>query len=454
MPFQASIAPLVKILAATPQNLTEAALATVATGITTDSRQVKPGEIFVALRGENFDGHEFVATALAQGAVAAIVDARFTVAAPLPLLVVTDTLVAYQAIAHWWRQQLTTTVIAITGSVGKTTTKEMIAAALAKYGPVWKTQANYNNEIGVPKTLLELDASHTFAVIEMGMRGRGQIALLSQIAVPDVAVITNVGTAHIGLLGSREAIAAAKCELLAEMPATAIAVLNQDIPLLTQTAAAVWSGSTIGYGLHNGDLQGKLIDATTLEVQGQQFPLPLVGEHNALNYLAVLGVVQALGLEWAPLQADLTVDLPGGRAKRYELPPDVVILDETYNAGLESMLAAVQLLATTPGTRRIAILGTMKELGDWSIALHQQVGAAVRTCHLDKLLILADPAEAEALAAGAAPVDTEILLNHAALVQRLKEIVQPGDRLLFKASRAVGLDQVVELLCDFLRSKQ
>jgi UDP-N-acetylmuramoyl-tripeptide--D-alanyl-D-alanine ligase len=451
MPFQAPIAAIVG-LAAIPLNLTDAALATVATGITTDSRQVQPGEIFVALRGENFDGHEFVAKALAQGAIAAIVDANFTSADPLPLLVVADTLKTYQAIAHWWRQQLNVTVIAITGSVGKTTTKELIAAALSHYGQVLKTQANYNNEIGVPKTLLELDASHDFAVVEMGMRGRGQIACLSQIAEPDVAVITNVGTAHIGLLGSREAIAAAKCELLAEMPPTAIAVLNRDLPLLTQTAAQVWSGSTIGYGLHQGDLQGHLIDAATLQVGGQSFALPLAGEHNALNYLATLGVVQALGLDWAPLSAGLTVDLPGGRAKRYELPHDIVILDETYNAGLESMLAAVQLLATTPGSRRIAILGTMKELGDWAIALHKEVGAAAQTGHLDQLLILADPAEALAMAAGAAPLPTEILPNQAALVQRLQELVQPGDRLLFKASRAVGLDQVVGQICNFLQN--
>ncbi len=454
MPFHAPIAPLVSILAAQPQNLSDTALATMATGITTDSRHVQPGEIFVALRGDNFDGHEFVATALAKGAMVAIVDPYFMPTSPLPLLVVADTLQAYQVIAQWWRQQLKTTVIAITGSVGKTTTKELIAAALSCYGSVLKTQANYNNEIGVPKTLLDLDIHHAFAVVEMGMRGAGQIALLSQIALPDVAVITNVGTAHIGLLGSREAIANAKCELLAEMPATAIAVLNQDIPLLTQTAARVWSGATIGYGLHNGDLQGKLIDAETLQVRGQQFPLPLVGEHNALNYLAVLGVLQALGLDWTPLQVGLTVDLPGGRAKRYELPNDVVVLDETYNAGLESMVAAVQLLATTPGTRRIAVLGTMKELGDWSIALHEQVGAAAQAGHLDKLLILADPAEAAAMAAGAAPLDTEILPNHAAVVQRLQEIVQPGDRLLFKASRAVGLDQVVAEICDFFKKSQ
>jgi UDP-N-acetylmuramoyl-tripeptide--D-alanyl-D-alanine ligase len=446
MPFHAALSQLIEILSATPQNLTEETSRTLATGITTDSRTIKPGEVFLALRGEKFDGHEFVQTALARGASAAIVDTQFSPdpGAALPLLIVPDTLVAYQAIGHWWRQQFTIPVVAITGSVGKTTTKELIAAALSKYGKVLKTQANFNNEIGVPKTLLELDEGYNFAVIEMGMRGAGQIALLSQIAVPDVAVITNVGTAHIGLLGSREAIAAAKCELLAEMPATATAVLNQDIPLLRQMAAQVWSGRTIGYGLTGGDLQGACTQLETITVQGQEFPLPLLGDHNALNYLAVLGVTQALGLDWTPLKAGITVDLPGGRAKRYDLAQDVVILDETYNAGLESMLAALHLLAKTPGSRRIAVLGTMKELGDWSIPLHQQVGATAQNLALDRLLILADPAEAAAMAKAAAPLPTEQFSSQGEVVQRLNALVQPGDRILFKASRAVGLDQVVE----------
>ena len=167
---------------------------------------------------------------------------------------------------------------------------------LATQGRVLKTQANYNNEIGVPKTLLELEPDHDYAVIEMGMRGPGEIALLAQIARPDIAVITNVGTAHIGRLGSEEAIAQAKCELLAEMPSTAIAILNQDSPLLLPTAATVWSGKTIRYGLTGGDLQGHLSDANTMTVEGMHFPLPLPGQHNALNYLAALAVAKCLGI--------------------------------------------------------------------------------------------------------------------------------------------------------------
>ncbi|MBD1822818.1 UDP-N-acetylmuramoyl-tripeptide--D-alanyl-D-alanine ligase [Cyanobacteria bacterium FACHB-DQ100] len=438
MSFHATLDQLVSLLGASAQNLPDAT----AIGLTTDSRSIQSGEIFLALRGEKFDGHDFVKTAIEQGAVAAIVDAQFE-AGDLPVLVVSDTLQAYQTIGHWWRKQFKIPVIAITGSVGKTTTKELIAAVLLKYGKVHKTQANYNNEIGVPKTLLELTSDHDFAVIEMGMRAPGEIALLSQIAEPDVSVITNVGTAHIGRLGSRAAIAQAKCELLAEMPKDAIAILNHDNALLLETAEKVWQGQTITYGLQGGDLQGQLIDAETLQVGELKFVLPLPGEHNALNFLAALAVVQTLNLDAARLTAGVEVELPSGRAKRYELPNDVVILDESYNAGLESMLASLKLLAQTEGDRRIAVLGTMKELGDWSVQYHQQVGEQVRNLQLDQLLILADPDEAQAMAIAASPVPSETFTTHTEVISRLNELIRSGDRLLFKASRAVGLDLVV-----------
>jgi UDP-N-acetylmuramoyl-tripeptide--D-alanyl-D-alanine ligase len=334
-------------------------------------------------------------------------------------------------------------VIAVTGSVGKTTTKELIAAVLAPHGSILKSQANFNNEIGVPKTLLQIAPEHDYAIIEMGMRGRGEIALLSQLARPDIAVITNVGTAHIGRLGSEAAIAQAKCELLAEMPSAGVAVLNHDNPLLMTTAASIWQGQTMTFGLEGGDIHGELVDAQTLRVNGMLLPLPLPGRHNALNYLAALTVAQILGLRWDSLQDGLSIDLPGGRARRYDLPNQVVLLDETYNAGLESMIAALQLLATLPGKRRIAVLGTMKELGGRSPEFHHRVGQMVRDLKLDGLLILADEVEALAMAEGAAPLASERFLTQQGLLDRLKTLIQPGDCLLFKASRAVALDQVV-----------
>lgn len=432
--------------------------------VSTDTRTLKSGDIFLALRGENFDGHQFIDRAIAQGAKLAIVDRQFQPPAELtsiPILQVDNTLTAYQAIAHWWRKQLQIPIIAITGSVGKTTTKELIAAVLGIDGAVLKTQANYNNEIGVPKTILEINQDHQYAVIEMGMRGREEIALLTQIAQPNIGVITNVGTAHIERLGSEQAIAEAKCELLREMPKDSIAILNYDNQRLRETAPQFWSGKTITYGLTGGDLPGNIINEQTMQVAGLNLPLPLTGKHNAINYLAALAVYQAVHPEnetlselFAPFTAGLTVNLPAGRAKKIVLANNITLLDETYNAGLESMTAALHLLAETAGKRRIAVLGTMKELGDYSLEFHRQIGDLAKRLKLDALFIFADPGEAQAMEAGAEGIpyiyleDVSQAEAHTHLAKTLKEFLQPDDVILCKASHSVALDKVVQLLQD------
>ncbi len=460
MNFCITLSQLGEILGTRPSTQLETSIKT-ATGITTDTRSLKPGELFVALVGEKFDGHEFVAEAIAKGAVAVIVSKQpaFSTEKLPEVFLVEDTLKAYQAIAHWWRDRLDIPIIAVTGSVGKTTTKELIAAVLGTQGPVLKTQANYNNEIGVPKTLLQLSGEHQYAVIEMAMRGPGEIALLTQIARPTVGVITNVGTAHIGRLGSEEAIAKAKCELLAEMPQTSIAILNGDNGRLIETAAGVWSGESLTYGLEAGKFRGKLMDGGKIKIEGVELPLPLPGRHNAINYLAALAVFKVIVGKnlsdrsiWETFNKSLSVQLPEGRARRYELANDVAILDETYNAGLESTIAALQLLAETPGKRHIGVLGTMKELGEKSLDFHERVGIVARDLKLDALFILADFAEAQAMAKGAAGLpfleieDIEARDCREKLAMRLKEFVEPGDRLLFKASHSVELNRVVEIL--------
>jgi UDP-N-acetylmuramoyl-tripeptide--D-alanyl-D-alanine ligase len=445
MPWSATLNQIIDALAASPVNLSEAALSQVSSGIQTDTRILKPGEVFLAFRGEKFDGHEFVSTAIANGAIAAIVDDNYENPG-LPVIQVRNTLEAYQKLGRWWRDRFDIPVIGVTGSVGKTTTKELIAAVLGTKGKVHKTYGNYNNEIGVPKTLLELHEEQDYAVIEMAMRGRGQIAELTQIAHPTIGVITNVGTAHIELLGSEEAIAEAKCELLVEMPKDSIAILNHDNPLLMATAAKVWSGEVLTYGLSGGDIHGSLVDNASVEVAGLHLPLPLPGRHNATNYLAALAVAKVLGIEWSSLQTGVNVNMPTGRSQRFILPNDVIILDETYNAAPEAMLAALQLLADTPGKRKIAVLGAMKELGERSPQLHQRVGETVRNLKLDGLLVLVDGEDAEALARSAEGIPSECFATHADLVARLKTFVQTGDRLLFKAAHSVGLDQVVSQL--------
>ncbi len=433
---------LVDLLAAEPVNLSNPVLNQLSTGIQTDTRIIKPGEVFVALRGDRFDGHKFIEMAIAKGAVAAIVDFQYE-STEFPVLRVENTLKAYQQIGKWWREQFSIPVIGVTGSVGKTTTKELIAAVLGTQGKVHKTHANFNNEIGVPKTLLDITAEDDFAVIEMAMRGRGQIAELAQIAHPYIGVITNVGTAHIELLGTEEAIASAKCELLEEMPPESIAIINYDNPLLVETAAKVWHGKTLTFGFSGGDIHGQMIDNQTLAVDGMVLPLPMPGRHIAANYMAALAVAKVLGIDWEAFKSGLKVEMPDGRSQRYTLANDVVILDETYNAAPEAMLASLQLLAGTPGKRKIAVLGAMKELGDRSQDLHQKVGEAAGHLNLDALLVLVDGCDAEIIAKSADGIPSECFATHTDLVERLKNFVHPGDRILFKAAHSVGLDKVV-----------
>ena len=441
-----SLAELATILKTNPLSLTANNSDLKVTGVTTDTRIIKPQEVFIALVGDNFDGHNFVQQAVAKGAIAVIVSHQIE-SLDVPQFIVPDTLGAYQQIAQWWRDRFEIPVIGITGSVGKTTTKELISALLSTQGQVLKTEANFNNEIGVPKTLLQITPEHSYAVIEMAMRGSGEIALLTNIARPTIGIITNVGTAHIGRLGSREAIAQAKCELLAEMPQSSTAILNYDNSLLITTASKVWQGKTITYGLTGGDIQGEM-NGNKIKAVGHNFPLPLPGEHNASNYLAAIAVGQILNIDLAPLVAGLKVELPQGRSRRYDLPDDIVILDETYNAGLESMLAAVQMLKETPGDRHIAVLGTMKELGEYSPQLHRQVGEKAQELEIDLLLVLADEPATEEIAHGASGIATECFNDRTSLTNRLKKIKRAGDRILCKASNSVGLSKVVDDLIN------
>ncbi len=422
--------------------------------ISTDSRQVQGGELFVALRGERFDGHRFVASAIAKGAIAGVVDRQSLsyLEPDLPLLIVANTLTAYQQIARWWRKQLTIPIIGITGSAGKTTTKEIVAALLHFFldhgKQVHKSIANHNNEIGVAQTLLAIDPQvHQFAVLEMAMRGRGQIAGLTRMAQPDIGVITNIGTAHIGLLGSQQAIAEAKCELLAEMPSTSTAVLNGDDQLLINTASRVWHGKTILYGLNHGQVRGNLHNHH-LSVDNFTWQLPLLGEHNAMNFLAGLAVLHSLNLDWGKLPSNIQIKLPEGRAEIYQLGEDIQLLDESYNASPSAVIASLKLLKQLGGQRHWAVLGANRELGGLSAELHQQIGRTVNELAIDHLVILDDP-EAREIARGLpahSPVKVHLCPDQQTIVALLLANVQSGDRILCKASHSVGMDQVVKQL--------
>ena len=431
--------------------------------ICTDSRQLAAGQLFVPLVGERFDGHAFLPAALEAGAVALLAQAEqlppaaiSALAGSVPLWLVPDTLLAYQQLACLWRRQLPAAVVAVTGSAGKTTTRELIRAALAPLGEVGASSGNENNDVGVPLTLLKATPDQAAVVVEMGMRGLGEIERLSRCACPDVAVITNIGTAHIGRLGSREAIATAKCEITAGLRPDGVVVIPAGDPLLDGALARVWAGRVVRIALAGegheaqADLVGQLDGAGGIlklageELAGVEVAMPLEGVHHARNLLLALAVARELGLEparWQPLE----VALPGGRSRRLELG-GVRLLDETYNASPEAVLASLDLLARQPG-RRFAVLGTMLELGDQSLALHRQVAARALSLGLDGLVVVDGGPEGEAmLAAAQGLARLERVDTPAAAAEPLGQWLEPGDVLLLKASRGVALEQLIPLL--------
>jgi UDP-N-acetylmuramoyl-tripeptide--D-alanyl-D-alanine ligase len=429
--------------------------------ICTDSRQLAAGQLFVPLVGERFDGHRFLPQAAALGAQAALVQRDRAAAGPPGLLhwLVDDTLVAYQQLGLLHRRALGTPLVAVTGSAGKTTTRELIRAVLAPLGPVVASSGNENNDIGVPLTLLKAGFDTRALVVEMGMRGLGEIERLSGCSAPDVAVITNIGTAHIGRLGSREAIATAKCEITAALRPDGLVVIPAGDPLLEQALARVWSGRVCrvalsadvpgvgpdGQDLPPAALLGELeADGGNLRLEGLRLPLPLDGLHNARNLLLALAVARELGVSLAALEP-LQVAVPGGRSRRLQLG-GFTVLDETYNASPEAVLAALALLDRQPG-RHFAVLGTMLELGDQSVALHRLVAERAAALGLDGLVLVAGGAEAEAMlqaAAGLPRLQRVDSPEQAAAV--VAEWLQPGDQLLLKASRGVALERALPLL--------
>ena len=441
-------------------------------GVSTDSRRVGPGQLFVPLVGERFDGHLFLDKVLAPGGNGAAVAAvarrdRLTPAqasalaesSGRPIWLVDDTQEAYQQLGRLWRRQLRIPLVAVTGSAGKTTTRELIRAALGSLGPVLASSGNENNDVGVPLTLLKAAPGTAALVVEMGMRGLGEIERLSRCAEPDVAVITNIGTAHIGRLGSREAIAQAKCEITAALAPDGVLVIPACDPLLETALAQVWKGRVVRVALadelanlapaaRRPDLVGRLDTHSGEErllIQGREpIRLPLSGRHNARNLLLALAVAAELGVPPEALQ-ELEVEVPGGRNRRL-LIGGIEVMDETYNASPEAVMAALDLLATQPG-RRFAVLGTMLELGDRSLDLHAEVAKRAVSLELDGLVIVDGEAEGVAMLREAASLPKLARVSTPAeALPYLLDWLQPGDQLLLKASRGVALEQLLALL--------
>jgi UDP-N-acetylmuramoyl-tripeptide--D-alanyl-D-alanine ligase len=425
--------------------------------ISTDSRALQPGDLFIPLRGERFDGHDFLDAAVSVGVAGALIARDWAGYVPeqLATVVVDDTLSAYQQIALAWRRQLHCPVVAVTGSAGKTTTRELIKACLSPLGAIESSVGNENNDIGVPRTMLRSNSSHAGLVLEMGMRGLGEIHRLSVCAEPDVAVITNIGTAHIGRLGSRAAIAQAKCEITDRLKPSGLLVIPAGDPLLEAEVSRVWSGRVQRVALSDDPLEpGTPAPDWVAQLQGQSIELasqglkltnPLEGRHNARNFLLALAAAQELGVTVEQL-SELSVSLPGGRSRRLSIN-GINILDETYNASPEAMLASLELLQQQPGGRRYAVVGTMLELGEQSLSLHRQVGEKAAALELDGLVVVAEEPEASALMQGAAGLSKLVCVaSPEAAAEPLKQWLRPGDHVLLKASRGIALERLIPLL--------
>jgi UDP-N-acetylmuramoyl-tripeptide--D-alanyl-D-alanine ligase len=433
-------------------------------GVSTDTRTIAPGSLFVALRGERFDGHDFLAEAARGGATCAVV-ARGRVPAPPPgltLLEVEATLAALGALARWHRLRFDVPVVGVTGSNGKTTTREMIAAILATRGPVLKTEGNLNNEVGVPLTLFRLRPEHHAAVIEMGMSARGEIARLAAIAEPRVGVVTNAFPAHLASLGSVDGVADAKAELYKGLPADGVAVANADDPrmlhrarksgrrMLTFSGGADPKADVVVLRVLAQDPGGMrfLLGVGTKELE---VGLPLVGEHNAVNAAAAAAAAIALGCSDREILRGLATVRPVGRRLRIErLPSGVLLVDDCYNANPASMRAALRTLRQLAGDgRALAVLGDMLELGPTEADLHRDLGRDAAAAGLAALAAFgprARLARDAAVEAGMPAADALATEDLAALAAFVRERLRPGDVLLVKASRGMMLERLVEAL--------
>ncbi len=449
------------VVAATGADVVRRGTASEFARVATDTRALRGGELFVALKGEQHDAHDFAANAVAAGAAGLVVHGPVALpdAADVTVLQVTDTLHALQSLAADLRRRVGPCVLAVTGSNGKTTTKEMLAAILeAAVGParVLKTHGNLNNLIGVPLTLLGLAGDERYAVIEMGMNALGEIARLTAIADPDVGLITNVGPAHLEGLGTVEGVARAKGELFVHMRPTATAIVNAEDAQVSALGAA-FAGRVVRFGAGT-DVSA---DAVTCDDRGAAaftlhlgptaigVRLRIPGRHNVLNALAAAAAASAVGIGPAAICAGLEAAVSvGSRMRVVTLENGITVVDDSYNANPASMAAALRSLAEAPATRRIAVLGDMLELGAASVEQHRAVGRLAGAVGLAALYVHGDFASETAAGAASAmaPAAIHVGASHAAIATALAAEAQRGDWVLVKGSRGQRMEEVVRLL--------
>jgi UDP-N-acetylmuramoyl-tripeptide--D-alanyl-D-alanine ligase len=428
---------------------------TTVTRISTDSRTLQAGDLFVPLRGDNFDGHKFVEQAAERGAAGAMVEKNWKGTTPktFALIRVADTLVGYQTLAANYRASLPLKVIAITGSNGKTSTKDFVAATLARKFRVTKTEGNFNNHVGLPQTMLAANAEDQIAVWEIGMNHPGEVAALAKLAAPDVAIVTNVGVAHIEFMGSREAIAEEKGALAEAIGENGSVILNADDPF-SESIAKRTRAKIILAGIENGSVRaGEVSQSAT----GSEFTilegahrcraqLPVPGVHMVQNAMLAVAAGRAFGLSLEECALGLaSTPLTKARLQIKEIN-GIQFIDDSYNANPDSMKAALRtLIELDADGRRIAVLGEMGELGAESESGHREVGEAAAALNVDELIAVGETGAAIARAAQKAGLEKSVAVDSAEeAAELLAESALPGDLILIKGSRAARMERVLE----------
>lgn len=428
-------------------------------GVSTDTRTIAQGNVYVPLKGATFNGHHFVREAFDKGAAAALWS-KHEPNAPkdVPLIFVDDTLVALQQLAHAYRKQLRTRVIGVTGSNGKTTTKDMIASLLGTVYRVQKTEGNLNNHIGVPLTLLRLKEDTEYAVVEMGMSGFGEIELLSTLAEPDVAVITNIGESHLQELGSREGIATAKFEIVKGLQRDGLFIYHGDEPLLQTRVENANLSHVQTFGMEPTNDYYPLdirvqADGTTFKVNrwpNETFRMPLLGRHHVMNALAAIAVARFASIDVARMKKGFSrLTVTKMRTEVIKRDDGVTIINDAYNASPTSMRAALELLGQLTGYRKkIAIVGDMLELGDQEIAFHEQIGEMIDPQKIDYVLTYGERAKAIAERASERFRAGRVRSydDKRKLAADVQALISAGDVILLKASRGMKLEEIISLL--------
>lgn len=453
-----------QIASAVDGRLVNVAPDAILTDVCVDSRAVTPGSLFVAIAGERSDGHDFAAATIAAGAVAVLAARELAE----PCIVVDDPVLALGRLARWVRgAMLECTVIAVTGSSGKTSTKDLIAQVLATFGPTVAAEGSFNTEVGVPLTILRADAETEFLVLEMGMRGTGHIAYLCEIAEPTIAVLVNVGSAHVGLLGSREAIAQAKGEVFDRLPADGCAIVLGDDPLVVaqarrSAARQLTFGEGLGCDVRATDIRLDELarPSFTLQYDDQAEPvsLQLHGEHAVLNALAAAAVAFAVhergphvvAIENVAMALRAASAQSKWRMEVHHAPGGYTVINDAYNANPESMRAALKSLrAMAAGRRTWAVLGEMLELGEHSVKEHDAIGRLAVRLDIGRLICVGQKVmHLGAANEGSWDNESVYVDTPEEALAILRRELAPDDVVLVKASRSVGLERVAQALLE------